>query len=106
VPDKLVKGLDGDLLLPAPPGGVLDEITHHLEVVEGSTPVLPRKLVRVPMNQSTFLGHKGGFEIVSKAHRVTEGKIEEQDLSSSIEVLAGLPFNRYSAFVLRLLCHF
>jgi hypothetical protein len=58
------------------------------------------------MNQSTFLGHKGGLEIVSKAHRITEGKIEEQDLSSSIEVLAGLPFNRYRAFVLRLLCHF
>jgi hypothetical protein len=45
------------------------------------------------MNQSTFLGHKGGLKIVSKAHRVTEGKVEEQDLLGSIEVLAGLPFD-------------
>ena len=58
------------------------------------------------MNQLTFLGHKGGLEIVSKAHRVTEGKIEEQDLSGGIKVLAGFPFNQYRALVLRLLCHF
>jgi hypothetical protein len=58
------------------------------------------------MNQSTFLGHEGGLEIVSKAHPVTEGEIEEQDLLGGIEVLAGLPFNRYRALVLRLLCHF
>jgi hypothetical protein len=45
------------------------------------------------MNQSTFLRHKGGLEIVSKANHVTEGKIEEQDLSGGIEVLAGLPFD-------------
>ncbi len=100
VPDKLVEGLDGDLLLPAPPGCVLNEITHHLEVLKGPTPVLPRELVGVPMDQSTFLGHKGGFQIVEKAHRVAEGKVEEQDLSGSIEVLAGLPFDRYRALVL------
>ncbi len=101
-----MKGLDGDLLLSAPPGCILDKITHHLEVLEGLTPVLPRELVRIPMNQSTFLSHKGGLEIVSKAHRVTEEKILEQDLSGGIEVLAGLPFNQYCAFVLQLLCHF
>ncbi len=106
VPDKLVEGLDGDLLLPAPPGCILDKITHHLEVLEGPTPVLPRELVRIPMNQLTFLGHKGGLEIVSKAHRVTEGKIEEQDLLGGIKMLVGLPFDRYRALVLRLLCHF
>ena len=100
VPDKLVEGLDGDLLLSAPPGCVLNEITHHLEVMKGPTPVLPRELVGVPMDQSTFLGHKGGIEIVSKAHRVTEGEIEEQDLLGGIEVLAELPFDGYRALVL------
>ncbi len=106
MPYHLVKGLDGDLFLPAPPGCILDEIAHHFEVLEGPTLVLPRELVRVPMNQATFLGHKGGLDIVPKAHCITEGKIEEKDLSGGIEVLARSPFDRYRALVLGLLCHF
>ena len=50
VPHQLMENLDGCFLLPAPPGRVFDKVPHHFKVLESSTPVFPRKLVRVPVD--------------------------------------------------------
>ena len=50
MPHQLMEHLDGCFFLPAPPGRVFDEVPHHFEVLEGSPPIFPRKLVRVPVD--------------------------------------------------------
>ena len=50
MPHQFMESLDGYFLLPASPGRVFDEVPHHFKVLESSTPVLPRELVRVPVD--------------------------------------------------------
>ncbi len=84
MPHQLMESLDGDFLLPAPPGSIFNEVPHHFKILESPTPVLPRELVWVPVDQAAFLGHEGGLEIVPEAHRIAEGKIEENNISGGI----------------------
>jgi hypothetical protein len=55
VPHKLVESLDCGLLLPAAPRSILDKITHRLEVLKSTAPVLARELRGISVNESTFL---------------------------------------------------
>ncbi len=89
VPHQLVKGLDCNLLLPTPPGGILDKIPHHLEVLKSSTPFTARKLCRVSVNQATLLSRECIPNVVPKAHRIAKGQIKEDNITSGIKVLAG-----------------
>ncbi len=93
MPHQLMENLDGCFLLPASPGRVFDKVPHHFKVLESSTPVFPRKLVRVPVDQVAFLGDEGSLEVVPEAHRIAEGKVEENNISGGVEMLTGLPFN-------------
>ena len=93
MPHKLVEGLDCGLLLPAPPRGILDKILHHLKVLKGPTPVLVRELCGVSVDKSTFLTDKSLLDVVPEAHCIAEGKIEEDDVSGSIQVLTRLQFD-------------
>ena len=93
MPHQLMESLDGYFLLPAPPRHVFDEVPHHLKVLESSTPVLPRELVQVPVDQAAFLGNEGSLEVVPEAHRIAEGKVKENNISGGVEMLAGLPFH-------------
>ena len=93
MPHQLMENLDGCFLLPAPPGHVFDKVPHHFKVLERSTPVFPRKLVRVPVDEAAFLGGKGSLEVVPEAHRIAEGKVKENNIPSGVEMLTGLPFH-------------
>ena len=93
MPHQLMESLDGYFLLPASPGRDFDEIPHHFKVLESSTPVLPRELVRVPVDQAAFLGNEGSLEVVPEAHRIAEGKVKENNIPSGVEMLRGLPFH-------------
>ncbi len=84
MPHKLVENLDCGLLLPAPPRGILDKISHHLKVLKGLVPVLARELCGISVDKSTFLTSKNCLDVVLEAHRVTEGEIEEDDVSGGI----------------------
>ncbi len=89
VPHQLVKGLDCNLLLPILPGGILDKIPHHLEVLKSLTPFLARKPRRVSVNQVTLLSRECIPNVVPKAHRIAKGQIKEDNIASGVKVLAG-----------------
>jgi hypothetical protein len=93
VPHKLVEGLDCGLLLPALSKGILDEISHHLKALKGPAPVLARELCGVSVDKLTFLTGMSCLDVVPEAHRIAEGKIEEDDVSGSIQVLTRLQFD-------------
>ncbi len=105
VPHKLVEGLDCGFLLPAPPRGILDEISHHLKVLKGPAPVFARELCWVSVDKATFLTGKSHLDVVPEAYRIAEGEIEEDDVSGSIQVLTRFQFDRDRALGLRPLGH-
>ena len=79
-----MENLDGCFLLPAPPGRVFDKVPHHFKVLESSTPVFPRKLVRVPVDKAAFLGGEGSLEVVPEAHHIAERKVKENNILGGI----------------------
>ena len=105
MPHKLVEGLDSGLLLPASPGSILDEITHHLEILKGSAPVLAWKLRGISVDESTFLPNQGRLDVVPEPHSIAEWEVEEDDVSGGVKILARFHFNRDRALVLGLLGH-
>ncbi len=105
VPHKLVKGLDSGLLLPALPKSILNEITHHLEILKSSAPVLAWELRGIWVDESTFLPNQCRLDVVPEPHRIAEWEVEEDDVSGGIEILTRFHFDRDRALVLGLLGH-
>jgi hypothetical protein len=71
VPDQLVEGLDGYLLLPTLLGCILDKVANHLKVFEVLVPLRPRKFLGVLMDKAAPLGYQCFANVISKANSIT-----------------------------------